>query len=621
MIPPLLIPLFETAPFLAGIGPGRGYVNLERPDGTVVPFPVPVHSFQTQRRVNATGNFAVAIPVDIRLDDAGTLASDIVTGWRVTIRQEGNNPYGAWNTALMTRGRVNGRSYQIAEGAALIVLKGNFRTFDIAREELHGEFDYENQNGRAVAQAVSGQVINFKGGDDTPLSLKFTGGTRLAATLKVLQILRATLRESWAADNLEAVDVFGVPNSSVTLTTVEQVDPTAVGLAFGNNGSLPNQSEGGFALIADAPSFAYDGSNLMNTIIPYGLDGDGTDLTLEHVDIFAPPFPIAQLAGGKWAVYDQDSIDNYGDWDQRVYWPDIRNPFDAKASGLFTLIVPPTDGDNFIFGTEMWTYRTVPTTPGDILIGVTLQASFENTRNAILGADGFNPASEAIDGIIQIAPLVMRFTSALKGEAGNVTTTNDFADPANGFNRSTAIGGAYSTATANALYWRAVNELITYRSEILVVQCHVANGADVWALPGDRIGFRYRGLAATIESNGEVYAWLDVDQQMLVTAREDRLDPSGVRQVRLTVCAPSLQFQTPPIPGWDSPVALPVPDRIDAIATFKNLPGVPEPPADLVDAYRRLITRSGTGTSPCCPNPDSEHRGGAQSFAGELPGG
>jgi hypothetical protein len=123
----------------------------------------------------------------------------------------------------------------------------------------------------------------------------------------------------------------------------------------------------------------------------------------------------------------------------------------------------------------------------------------------------------------------------------------------------------------------------------------VANGAQVWALPGDKIKLQYVGNVELAEG---VVTWEEFDKWFLVVERTDTADASGVRQVSLVLAAPEIEMTIPSLPDA---VILPItrgPE--DSITTLLNELGL----GDDTD-----LGGDGLGgeTSPdCCDDPLEE---------------
>ena len=151
------------------------------------------------------------------------------------------------------------------------------------------------------------------------------------------------------------------------------------------------------------------------------------------------------------------------------------------------------------------------------------------------------------------------------------------------------------TKAANVLYMKAVNEMIKRRSEMLELTLPpLANGAQIWALPGDQCVVEYHGEVQTVDG---AVVWLDLDKRMLITERHEESHPSGIRRVSYKVKAPVMEFPVPGLPGEE--ISLPPPDD-----GGPDDPGTPDAP----------------GSEPCCEDPnDDEEEGPEDEFEENYP--
>jgi hypothetical protein len=428
-----------------------------------------------------------------------------------------------------------------------------------------------------------------------------------------------------------------------------------------------------FGYIVDRPQVMYDGSAIVNRVIPFGVDSDGSDLTLEHAQPASLPYAI-QTDGDVWYIEDTASQAIYGLQEQRVYRTDIKNPYRTNATGTLTIAVQPTAGDTFTVGSTTYTFVSSLTgAAGEILLGADVNATRQNVVAALKGSDVYNtpalvnPVSITDDktGLIVATtyqvfdssgqPLDPAYydpatglynqTAATKalnaaqkvanyGTSGNlIATTSSFTSGSNGFQDPTLLGGYDAVQTANTLYATAVDMLLRQRSEIFSMRCRVANGRDIWSLPGDRVHVRFRGLADTMEAltqNGSSrVVWIDVDEWMLITERTDSSDESGVRQVEFVLAAPTMSYSIPALPEWTDPIALPVPGNTESTPPGSTGGGIGDPGGGidvggvdppgapwLTDTLGNLVTRNKLPTDQCCPDPTTDITSG-----GALPPG
>lgn len=105
---------------------------------------------------------------------------------------------------------------------------------------------------------------------------------------------------------------------------------------------------------------------------------------------------------------------------------------------------------------------------------------------------------------------------------------------------------------ANTLYATAVDLLIRNRSEKMFVRVAVANGNNIWALPGDMMRLDYQGF---VDNDAGNVVWQNINnRRFMVAERHDVSDPSGVRMVEFVLAAPELEFE---IPGLPDAIVLP----------------------------------------------------------------
>jgi hypothetical protein len=194
-------------------------------------------------------------------------------------------------------------------------------------------------------------------------------------------------------------------------------------------------------------------------------------------------------------------------------------------------------------------------------------------------------------------------TSRVRGTGGNLPLVSSFSNPVNQFSAPVMEGGLYAAETATVLYALAVNDLIRRRSEILSMRIAIANGADIWALPGDRVQVVFNGVADTLEAESlggsSRVTWLAIDRPMLVVERHDKSDASGVRRVEFVLACPVIEYAVPALPEWTDPVALPVPGETGI--------GNDGPGADwLADTIKDIITSNKLPFPQCCPDPSTD---------------
>lgn len=399
--------------------------------------------------------------------------------------------------------------------------------------------------------------------------------------------------------------------------------------------TLPDRANERIGWIMDRPSVTFDGSGLVNRIIPFGRDSDDSDLTIQHASPSILPYVI-KTDGTFYYLEDEASILKYGLYEQKVYYTSFKNPFPNKATGSVTLAVNPTAGDTITIGDTTYTFVTSITAPYQILIGATIYETRQNMYATVNGVDGISPRVRDVTFNPFNPEGILGMTAATSGAGGNdIPLSGIFEDIENGVSGANLTGGAYATATANAVYYAAVNALLKGRSEILSMQIGIANGANCWALPGDRVKVRFKGWADTQDSRQLLGSaaprveWLDIDDWFLVTERHDKSDPSGARWVDFALAAPMMQYAVPAIPEWIDPVALPEPPPTGSSPNtglppwspiWPEDPGDPDLPpgfpvsrdvdnphtSGLGDILPKMLTGDGLPFHQCCPDPTTD---------------
>lgn len=128
-----------------------------------------------------------------------------------------------------------------------------------------------------------------------------------------------------------------------------------------------------------------------------------------------------------------------------------------------------------------------------------------------------------------------------------------------------------------ALLALASGELLQRRSEILTFSCEIANGEDIYALPGERVYVRFKGFAVLPDGN---ITWLNLDQNMLVFRRNEVASPAGVRLVSLCLVSPTIPYTLPNNP---TAVVIPSPKNTQVADMPTDPTGGPTKPGDPTD--------------------------------------
>ena len=486
-----------TVRVFTAVTPGTSTVEVFNPNGVSQGTLTPLR-YRISRYENQVGDWECVLPVDEVLDDDDVpLASHIAYGWKISITQENFSPENAPGSGhLLYQGIVEERSFPITQGGFTeLQLKGSFRTYAAVRRSVLQNLEYDGSLA-ALTTTLIGTLLDPYGPiyDANAVNVNIKGAfndlSRYAAWIKAAQLGRRVIRETWDHDRPELVRYDGAPASGLTFrnaTTLEKAG-TTLRYSHDNGGS-------GVALIAGRPTLKWDGANVINRIIPKGVDtiedpDDPTstisaDLTLQTASLTQPYTVKAGLNPDSTFYYyieDEDSIERYGLTEIVLTYSEVKNPNDDSVS---------------------------------------------------------------------------------------------------------------RTQAANVLYMKAVNELIKRRSEKIVVSLPpLANGAKIWALPGDSAQLEYRG---EVETESATAIWMDLDRRMLITQRHEESHPSGIRRVSYVLTAPEMEF---PVPGLPGEIILPPDD------------GGPDDPTN----------PDGPSEEPCCEDPtDDENEGPEEEWEETFP--
>lgn len=232
----MLVPLMDAAALAAPPARqevARTFCYVESPAGIAYSQPIPVFEYQVDKFANRIGTWQAVVPVDAPLNLGNVLAASITTGWKVSIRQEWNNPFGSGATWLLYQGEVQRREYAHSGDSIALSLSGVSKNNDLTRNSIHDAKVYgsygENVALSTIIDDIAGRHIQLPAGNDAEIAATFHDGTLFEAILKVGELGRLTLRETWDGDALEFVPVDGAPWSGITVINVEQADPAMVG--------------------------------------------------------------------------------------------------------------------------------------------------------------------------------------------------------------------------------------------------------------------------------------------------------------------------------------------------------------------------------------------------------
>jgi hypothetical protein len=172
-------------------------------------------------------------------------------------------------------------------------------------------------------------------------------------------------------------------------------------------------------------------------------------------------------------------------------------------------------------------------------------------------------------------------------------------------------------AARAALLAIANGELLRRRSPILTFNFTIANGEDIFCLPGDVVHLRYKGWVRTRIG---VRQELDIDAFCLVYRRGDRAGQGGVRIVNLDLVTPELPYEIPDQPDWH-PVPTPNdrdvgPQRDPQENADDPAPEAPTADPGLVEYIMDMMTGQGQN-QPCCADPTTDAGGNPDDYPGD----
>lgn len=496
--------------------PGLSGIILETPTlakPTNVKGPInSLASWTVRREINKGGTWSVRFPA------SEALASQIVTGWRVTLTQENN----AFETNLLYRGIVKSHRFVIdPSGMAMAELSGIDRLGALAETIIHTGKTFTNANLATMVAGITSLSINTPASKTQLSNVVINDQTVLGALLKIAQLYRCNIRESWSSltdavmtdqDNLPAPDMDNNTNfNELVFRNMAVAGPELANLAYYSN----------IGLIAGAPTVSYEGSGLVNRITPVGADYDGGPLTLSGFTSYDPLFTLQTGT----------------------------NP----------------DGSNYYY-----------------IEDTASQTKYGLIETQLVRTDVKNPSNDA--------------------------TTKKLAQ--------------------GVLYAVAASELLQRRYEIVSVNIQIANGYDIWALPGDYVRVIYNGVATLADGAS---TWLNLSDPMLVIGRTDTGDASGSRIVTFDLAMPAVPYAIPNLPGA---ISIPTPRPQDTKKVKDPLPNDLKPDTSMdqggnaadravmpsLDALSKALKdiTHGTGAyQPCCADQTTDFKaGGSPPLAG-----
>lgn len=571
------LPDWEVRAVPVAPGDRRSAIEVYNVGGTKIAGPVPVLDYKTDRYLNRVGAWAVSLPANGPLVDGVPLARQMKRGWRVNIIHEGTHPLNDPSLDyLLFQGVVEDKTYQIDRtGKAVSVVSGSFRGIDLAARITPTSAAYELATMQAVAEDIVGDLA---GGVTVPvngtrqISIAFNNEEgdgvigRYLRLIKLCEMARWVIRESWYGDALELIPIEAPPSSRYTMLNQDHA-------GFGYSP--------GIALIGGTPELRREGRGIVNRIIPFGSD------------------TITEL--------DEQS-------ETTLLLGEHRYGIDPIAAPILTLDAQPTAGQTIVVQGVQYTWIDAslsgPPDSTEIDIGLNVAVALGNLRAAINGTDAAHPtpnifarAEFAGGNTLRIFPQYQETGSNDVSITGSALSLpgNDFEEGDLGEARATRQvpltlehatrtfpyevqagvnddGSLYyfledtpsietygltemqmhradiknptdSVATreaaANVLYQIAWGELLKNRSPKVFLTVPLANGDQVWAIPGDRIRVEYSGYVLV---DGEVEVWEEFSGYFLVIERHEQIGEKGVRLVSLVIATPEVEIAIDGLP-------------------------------------------------------------------------
>lgn len=305
---------------------GATALIIERPDGQVAAVVTAVVGWSTSRGLNRAGSWDARFAVDAAMVDGEPIGRVITRGWRVSIIQEGSHPMDRPDLEyLMRRGIVERREFVLDDaGRAVCSVSGMFRTGALVDSVRPLVQVWQLATVRTIVSDLVGSLgpepimppaadrrrisITFNPGGDAPL-------TRLARLLRVVELTRFVVRESWLDDAIELINVDAPPPVRYRLLAMEYADAAAVMRA----------GSSGVALLGGQPRIVRNGEAMANRIIAFGTDGDGLlDLSRATSEV---PYRVRAVTEGSQTVYaveDPESIARHGLIERVVVRQDVK---------------------------------------------------------------------------------------------------------------------------------------------------------------------------------------------------------------------------------------------------------------------------------------------------------
>lgn len=308
-------------------------------------------AWEAHRYINRVGEWNASWPAaDLRTNGV-PMATSIKRGWRVSLVQDNTHPNDDLALQyLVYKGIVENKEYEVGDdGQALLRVEGGFNTMRLVSRLTPVIQTFNN----SPLETTANEIINPTGESDEigtvvvpdphdiprTITVEYNGGddnndplSRYARLRQFCEYCHWGIREPWEADTIELFDMR-IPASTVPSYTVLSVEQT------GPEWALAGQS--GIAIIAGTPTMRVEGVDIVNRVIPYGIDTTTVDaetvnipLTLEACTI-GQPYPVRYRKDGAvdvWFMEDRDSINQFGLYELVLHREDVRNPTDDAGN-------------------------------------------------------------------------------------------------------------------------------------------------------------------------------------------------------------------------------------------------------------------------------------------------
>jgi len=286
-----------------------------------------VLDYDIRRELNRIGTFMISIP-------AGALAKATLlrpaTGWFITLTIEGVTPPGEGTGYLVYLGRIAKRDYVFDEGGGIrTVFLGDLMSGALAKESVHtGDSFVMAFPGDIAVDALDGipafgdtpSTIKYPESDnDHQVSVTYNDISRYEKILKTAEYGKYNVRDTFSSTHpLEYVSSYDLPFSGYDLVRVGAFDP-----------GLSDATAHGIAIMGGTPTFAVNGQNVVNRVIPVGLDEPDGPLTLASATQSSPyevQTGVNPDGTNFYYLEDAESVLRYGLSELPLQRTDVKNP-------------------------------------------------------------------------------------------------------------------------------------------------------------------------------------------------------------------------------------------------------------------------------------------------------